>query len=69
MQELVNLVAQRAGIAPDKAEMAVQAVLGYMRDRIPPQFAGYIDQVAGGKDLKGAGGGAMDMLGGIFGKK
>jgi hypothetical protein len=36
MDELVNLVAEKAGITPDQAKIAVQVVAGYLKDKLPP---------------------------------
>ena len=66
MDELVNLVAQKTGLAPDKARTAVDTVLGFLKDRIPAPLASQLEGAIGG-----AGGGAGDIakgLGGMFGR-
>ena len=67
MDELVNQVAEKTGLAPAQAKMAVDTVIDYLKDKLPAPVAGQIDAVLeGGGDLTGGLGGA---LGGMFGKK
>jgi hypothetical protein len=62
MQELIKLVAQKTGIPEDKAKMAVETVIRFLKDKLPAPIAGQIDGVLGG-------GGSLPGLGGILGKK
>jgi len=62
MQELIKLVAQKAGIPEDKAKMAVETVIRFLKDKLPAPIAAQIDGV-----LKG-GGGSLPGLGGIVSK-
>jgi hypothetical protein len=70
MDELVSLVAQKAGIGEDKARTAVESVLGFIKGRLPESMASQLDSlVAGGgasaaKDLTGKLGGLGGGLGG-----
>lgn len=70
MDELINQVAQRTGLPPDKARTAVETVLGFLKDRLPGPVASQLD-----KALSAKGGGAGGIgeagqdLGGIFGRK
>jgi septal ring factor EnvC (AmiA/AmiB activator) len=48
MDELITLVTQKAGIPADKAKLAVTAVLGYLKGRLPGPVAGQIDSLVGG---------------------
>lgn len=48
MNELVNLVTQKTGIPADKAQMAVQTVMGYLKDKLPAPIAGQLDSFMGG---------------------
>jgi hypothetical protein len=70
MDELVSLVAQRAGIGEDKARTAVESVVGFIKGRLPESMASQLDSViAGGgastaKDLTGKLGGLAAGLGG-----
>ena len=53
MEELINQVAQRTGLAPDKARIAVETVLNFAKARLPPPIATQLESaLAGG----GAGG-------------
>jgi len=66
MDELVNVVAQKTGLSQDQSRAAAQAVIDYLKSKLPAPVAGQIDSV-----LKG-GGGLGDMakgLGGMLGKK
>ncbi len=65
MDEIINQVAQRTGLAPDKARTAVETVLGFLKDRLPAPIASQLDSALSG----GAGGmaEAAKGLGGRFG--
>ncbi|MDQ3197304.1 MAG: hypothetical protein M3Q32_13320 [Pseudomonadota bacterium] len=65
MDELINMVAQRTGLAPEKARTAVDTVVGYLKTKLPGPLAGQIDSA-----LAGGGGGLGDAaknLGSKFG--
>ncbi len=67
MDELVNQVVEKTGIAPEQAQMAVDVVLDYLKDKLPAPIDSQIDAVlGGGGDVTSGLGGA---LGGMFGKK
>ncbi|MDQ3197426.1 MAG: DUF2267 domain-containing protein [Pseudomonadota bacterium] len=40
MDELINMVAQRTGLAPEKARTAVDTVVGFLKDKLPAPLAG-----------------------------
>jgi hypothetical protein len=68
MDELVNLVAQKTGLAPDKARTAVDTVLGFLKNRVPAPLASQLESALGGG---GGGGGLGDVtkgLGGMLGR-
>jgi hypothetical protein len=68
VEELVQLVSQKANISPDQAKQAVQLVLGYLKEKLPPPVASQIDGVISG----GSGGSVGDVtksLGGLFGQQ
>jgi hypothetical protein len=56
MDELIKLVTKKAGISEDQAKKAVDAVLGFLKTKLPKPVASQIDALlkgdAGG--LKGA---------------
>jgi hypothetical protein len=66
MDELVKLVAERAGISPQQAETAVQTVANFLKEKAPPPIATQIDAILSGnaspQDL-------AKTVGGLFGKK
>lgn len=47
MDELTQLVAQRAGISLDEASLAVAAILGYLTARLPSPVVGRIREQLG----------------------
>jgi hypothetical protein len=68
VDELVNLVSQKTGLAPEQARGAAEAVLGFLKERLPAPLAGHIDSVVSGPGS----GGLSDLanrLGGLFGNK
>lgn len=65
MDELVKLVTEKAGISEDQANKAIEAVLGFVKEKLPAPLAGQIDGLVGGKSAGGLG----SMLGGFLGKK
>lgn len=71
MNELINQVVQRTGIPEDKARMAVETVLNFLKTKLPAPIAGHLDSVVGGGSGEGsAGGGLGDVagkLGGMLG--
>ena len=68
MQELINQVAQRTGIPAEKAQTAVDTVVGYLKQRLPDQMSSQLDNIVAGKEGGGLGDAARN-LGGMFGKK
>jgi hypothetical protein len=73
MDELVKVVAERAGISEDKARTAVNTVMGFLQERLPASVAGQLQNLTG---TGGGSGNVSDMagdviggLGGMFGGK
>jgi len=68
MQELINQVAQRTGLSPDKAKIAVETVLNFAKTKLPAPIAAQLESAL-------TGGGAGDLAGaakgmaGSFGTK
>jgi hypothetical protein len=62
MDELVKVVAERAGIPEDKARTAVNTVLGFLQERLPASVAGQLENLTGS-----VGGGVADMAGDVIG--
>ena len=66
MDELIKIVSEKTGLPQEQAKMAADAVLGFLKERLPAPIAGQIDGVLSGKgpDL----GAAAGALGGLFGR-
>ncbi len=65
MDELVNLVQQRTGLPPDKAKVAVDTVVNYIKGRLPAPVAGQVDAaLKGGANM----GDVAKGLGGMMGR-
>lgn len=72
MDELINFVSQKTGLSPDMARGAAEAVLGFVKDKLPENLRPMVDNLIGGNAAAGGGGGdiagqAMGALGGMFG--
>ena len=66
MEELYALVVKKTGLPKEQAKMAVDTVIGFLKQKLPAPVAAEVDAVLGGKSDLGA---AADMLGGLFGGK
>ncbi|NJD60146.1 MAG: hypothetical protein C3F13_17805 [Anaerolineales bacterium] len=67
MDGLIKLVSQKTGLPNDKAKIAVDTVLNFLKQKLPPSMAGQLDAVM-------VGGGAIPddltkSLGGLLGGK
>ena len=65
MDELIKLVSQKTGLPQDKAKVAVDTVINFLKKKFPPSIAGQLDTILAGGSLpdsltKGLG----DLLGG-----
>ena len=60
MDELINQVAQRTGLPPDKARTAVDTVLGFLKNRLPAPIATQLDNA-----LSAGAGGLADAAKGL----
>ncbi len=65
MNELVEQLKTRVGLDDDKAQQAVQTVLGFLKQRLPEPVASQLDSIISGESGEGIAG----KLGGMFGKK
>ena len=65
MEELVALVVNKTGITEKQAEVAVEVILDFVKDKLPASVSGQIDGLLEGKSDLGS---AADALGGLFGK-
>jgi len=48
MQQLINLVAQKAGLDQNQARTAVETVVGFLKDRVPGPLARQLDNAIDG---------------------
>ena len=83
IDELINEVSAKTGISQDQARIAVEAVLGVLKNRLPPPLASGLESVVGGTasahaesgsgETSGEGGGLVigssALLGSLFGNK
>ncbi len=70
VDQLINLVTERAGISQDQAREAVQTVIGFLKDRLPGPVASQFDGVLSGQgsgDMMGQAQEALGGRGGMFG--
>ena len=68
MDELVNLVSQKTGLAPEQARSAAEAVLGFLKERLPAPLAGHIDALVSGSGPVNLAD-VANRLGGLFGQR
>ncbi len=69
MDELVNLVSQKTGLSKDMAQVAVNTVVGFIKQRMPGPVATQIDAVLTGNQAAGNAEQIAKGLGGMLGKK
>jgi uncharacterized protein (DUF2267 family) len=67
MDELVKQAAKKAGITEDQAKKAVDAVLSFLKGKLPKPVASQVEAVLKG-DTSGLQG-AAGKVGGLLGKK
>jgi nucleoid DNA-binding protein len=67
MDELIQMVVQKTGIPQDKARMAVDVVLNYLKGKLPGNMQSMVDSAAKGQSPNM--GDVQSGLGGMFGKK
>ena len=67
MDTLITQIVQRTGISEQQAREAVQTVLGYAQDKLPPMVVTQLTAVLNGTDLNDVGAQAQQLLGGLGG--
>jgi hypothetical protein len=67
MNEIIQRIVDKTGLPEDKANAALDVVMNFLKEKLPPPMASQVDSLmAGGTaDAGGIGG----MLGGMFGRK
>ncbi|MCA9897991.1 MAG: hypothetical protein KC433_07345 [Anaerolineales bacterium] len=66
MDELVKMVAERTGLPEAQAQKAAEAVLDFLKEKLPAPLAGQLDNLLENPGLTDQ---ASNLLGGLFGKK
>ena len=68
-QQLIDQIAQRVGIPPEKAQLAAEVVVGYLKQHLPAAAGSQLDQALSGDGSTAGGIAAVaTKIGGIFGK-
>jgi hypothetical protein len=67
--DLVKLVSSKTGLNEEMATLAVDTVIGFLKQKLPPEFAGQLDGLLSGGEGEAAASGILGKLGGLFGKK
>ncbi len=65
MEKLLELVQEKAGISAEQAEKAIEAVVGFMKDKLPGPIGAQLEKFVGGGDGDDNGDDDGGMLGGI----
>jgi hypothetical protein len=66
MDELVKLISQKTGLPPNKAKLAAETVINFLKKKLPPAISGQLDAVLAGGSLPGD---LTKGLGDLLGKK
>jgi hypothetical protein len=69
MDELAKLVSQKTGLSEDMSKVAIEVVVGYLKDKLPAPIANQIDGALSGTGAAADLGGLTKGLGGMLGKK
>jgi hypothetical protein len=48
MDELIKLVSQKTGLPQDKAKVAVETVINFLKQKLPPSIVGQLDAILAG---------------------
>lgn len=66
MDELVKMVSDRTGLPEDQAKKAAEAVLEFLKEKLPAPLAGQLDNLIENPGIADQASGLLDNL---FGKK
>jgi len=73
LEEIVATVARKTGLSTEQAQVAVQEVVAFLKQRLPAPLAGQLDMLTAGTSPSAGGtglaGGAESLLGNMFGNK
>ncbi|HYY29144.1 MAG TPA: hypothetical protein VE860_14420 [Chthoniobacterales bacterium] len=67
--DLVKLVSSKTGLNEEMATLAVDTVIGFIKEKLPPEFAGQLDGLLSGGGGEAGTSGILGKIGGLFGKK
>ena len=68
MGEIAEVLQAKVGLSADQAQAAENAVLEYVRGKVPPQFQGIVDSFIGGQGAPaGQATGGESSAGGLLG--
>jgi hypothetical protein len=72
MDELIKRIAEKTGLPEDKAKMAAETAIGFLKEKLPAPIASQLDSVVVGNSGIGSESEstvdkAKDMIGGMFG--
>ena len=71
MNEIIQRLIDKTGIPEDKARIAVDTVVNFLKEKLPAPLAGQLDGLMAGASSENAGAmaGGLGSLGGMFGQK
>jgi hypothetical protein len=71
MNEIIQRLIDKTGMPEDKARIAVDTVVSFLKEKLPASFAGQLDGFMTGASSENAGAMAAGVgaLGGLFGQK
>ena len=62
MQEIIQKVTEKTGLPEAQAKMAVEAVMGFIKEKLPAPIASQVESL-----MSGEGNAAQDMMGKLGG--
>lgn len=67
MDELIQAIAEKTGLPVDQAQKAAEAVIGFLKEKLPDPIAGQIEGLLSGGGAGAGLEGITDKLKGMFG--
>jgi hypothetical protein len=64
--ELVKLVSSKTGLNEEMATLAVDTVIDFLKQKLPPELSGQLESLLSGQESSA---GIMGAVKGLFGKK
>ncbi|HYY27272.1 MAG TPA: hypothetical protein VE860_04975 [Chthoniobacterales bacterium] len=64
--DLVKLVSSRTGLNDETATLAVDTVIDFLKQKLPPELSGQVDALLSGQESLS---GMLGAVEGLFGKK